>query len=279
MANFEPLSSHELTVVTANMGGPLGVYQALAEILATEYPDIIALQEVEIADGAMPGPELLANELGSEYKVHRFDQMYPGEPLGAAFVSRVPIIGRIGLDTLTGHTLVDIAQFETLDSGPLEISNLHLPAKPHEYRQRLRKVTSLLRYLDKSPSANPSIICGDFNCLRLSATMRRLREHSYNSAYETVHGKTNNAITYPSKIGENHILEKGEGAFLRFALKALGRLGSYRRPDGNGIGGYEIDRLMHNAKLIPINARVIGDGTKEASFSDHCGVLAHFAFK
>ena len=278
MINSQVVNTPEITVVTANMGGILGVYPALVEILAAESPDIIALQGVAIVNGEIPGPELLASALGSEYNIHRFDQMYPGEPLGAAFISRIPLIGRTGLDTLTGHTLVDIAQFETIDSGPVQVSNLHLPAKPQEFRQRLRKITSLLRYLDKSSIADLSLICGDFNCLRLSATMRKLREHSYNSAYETVHGKEDNAITYPSKIGEKHILDKGEGAILRFALRTLSKVGSYRRPEGNGVGGYEIDRLMHDARLRPVNTRVIGDGISEASFSDHCGVLGRFAF-
>lgn len=145
-------------------------YQRLADIISSVEPDLVALQEVDVATGRSSGvdqPARLA-ELTGLHAAFVSMKPYDGGRYGEAILSRVPILGEpTGLDTegiAPEMAMLAIAVVELRpwgEDGPtLTFAGAHL--SPYAAEQRLSQVGQINDQLLAVPD-RLALIAGDFN--------------------------------------------------------------------------------------------------------------------
>jgi endonuclease/exonuclease/phosphatase family metal-dependent hydrolase len=155
----------------------------IAEVIALYQPDVVALQELDVArprTGGADQPALIAGALKMHHHFHPALEI-AGERYGDAILSRFPLrVVRAGpLPTLTkgiwpeprGVLWVSVE----CDGGPVQVLNTHLGLSG---RERAAQAETLLGpdWLGHPDCTEPRVLCGDFNAWPLSPAYRRLHD-------------------------------------------------------------------------------------------------------
>jgi endonuclease/exonuclease/phosphatase (EEP) superfamily protein YafD len=158
----------KLRLVTANLWNGGADPTALAELLESLRPDLLAVQELSDAQA-----DAISSVLPHGVLEPRDDHTGMGIALReSAEIRRLPLPGRDGR-----VALLQPAAWTGL-TGPVEIVNLHIQA-PHTLPQwralalRRGQLAALEQFLDDAP--HPArLVCGDFNATPLWPFYRRL---------------------------------------------------------------------------------------------------------
>ena len=175
----------------------------LAAGLCRLGPDLIAMQEVALADGRSNAHDL-ADDLGG-YEVvvaARAGWWRRGE--GVAVLSRLPILERtfIHLGGGEGRT----AQFVRVEVAgrPLVLANGHYLWRPGADAARARQVEQVIDHWRKLPSETALVACGDFNATPASAAIATA-SRTLTSAHSVAHGCEPD-FTCPTPLQSGHLI-------------------------------------------------------------------------
>lgn len=152
------LIESRLRLVTWNVWGRFGPWErrqvAIATVLASSVPDVVALQEAWPA-----GSEAQADELGLRH------HEYLGEDTGHAVLSRWPITS-VEYHSLAGASeRVGSVMRVHIDGprGPIRLFSVMLDWPPNYSHVRQEQVIELVRLMGPEEPNGRTIVCGDFN--------------------------------------------------------------------------------------------------------------------
>lgn len=154
----------------------------IAEVIAQQDPDIVALQEVDVGrtrTGGVDQAQVIARHLNMDFHFHPAIQIEE-ERYGNAILSRYPmhLAGTGSLPTFPSFRRLEkrVALRSTVRIGSREIQviNTHLGLNR---RERLVQAKALLGsdWLAHPTCRPPFIVCGDFNAMPGSGVYRRFR--------------------------------------------------------------------------------------------------------
>lgn len=171
-----------LRLVTYNVRGCIGLDgrhdpERIADVLASESPDVVALQEVDVGrrrTGRIDQAGRLAARLGMQA---HFVEAFPA--YGIAVLSRLPLrfVRSAALPGWRGPLPVErrVALWVSVgpEHAPLQVVATHLGLIP---RERERQAAALLgdEWLASPACRGPRVLCGDLNSPQRSATYRAL---------------------------------------------------------------------------------------------------------
>jgi endonuclease/exonuclease/phosphatase family metal-dependent hydrolase len=262
------VSADRLRVLSWNLWWRFGPWEErLPAIIATIRdldPDVIALQEVWLADGTSSA-QLIAEALGHHVEVaHRL--VLDGVGFGNAVVSRWPI-GRTatrplprGTDVDDEERLVLLAEVDA-PNAPVQVFSTHLNWRHDQGAIRQDQVRQLCAFVAaERPRSYPPIVCGDFNAEPDSDEIRMLTGLAAVPEPGVVF---RDAWTAPGSDGPGYTWADSN-PFAKAEFEQERRIDyvftGWRRNDGRG---------------APLSCRVVGDVAVDGVFpSDHYGVLA-----
>lgn len=263
-----------IKVITFNILSDLSLWEIRREMLVNQLvelsPDIIALQEVALPDNPIIWlvDQLVQRSVRSDrYEVFLSPKTGSwGAEEGIAILSRIPIKSNESI-SLGGQGRVAQKIQIDVNNESLYISNVHLFWQPGHSDTRLRQVHKLIQWLDSGSKDSPVVVCGDFNDVPGSESIRLMKER-YKSAYNLIHDEEP-AFTYPTPLPVSTI----------FKLKTILRFASYiklRQIKFNR--RVTIDYIFVNHKFYMYDARLILNdphSTRPKVYpSDHFGVYA-----
>lgn len=155
-----PHDAASLKVMSYSVMGRNKDYEAIAEVIKSEKPELLFLQEITA--------ENLQHELTGMYKD---DELYFIEGRGGV-VSRFPL-ELVGF----GSSFVKIRVHTP--SGILTVWNVHTSKALKDYLPQKRQIDALLE--DIAKTNGPVIVAGDFNATEQSDTCLKLREQLGNA--------------------------------------------------------------------------------------------------
>jgi endonuclease/exonuclease/phosphatase family metal-dependent hydrolase len=159
----------EWTVVTWNIQGTKRTDpDRLAEVISSESPDVVALQEIR-----KPQARKLADQLSMMHcwaeKHHRYWPLLPGWAEGAAILTphRMTSSDHAQVSTESSkrsyrRRIVQWATVNRDDASGFRVYNAHL--SPHDLSaQRLDEATRIAEIVERHGDAPPVVVAGDFN--------------------------------------------------------------------------------------------------------------------
>lgn len=161
--------AHEWAVLTWNIQGAKPTDLArVAEVIAAESPDVVALQEARRPQAAELADRLAMSSVWNE-KHHPWRPFFPRKAEGAALLSPHTLsdtnhaaVSDARSTRNYRHRIVQWGLVERADGSAYRVFNLHL--SPHDMHEQRRKeaarISAIARSLTDSP---PSIIAGDLN--------------------------------------------------------------------------------------------------------------------
>ncbi len=198
-----------LRVMTYNVHSCIGTDRQLnhlriAEVIALHDPDIVALQELDLArqrSGRLDQAALIAKHLKMQFHFHPAlrvkEEMY-----GDAILSKWPLQVRHAgeLPTVNSRLAFETrgALWVTATCGDQEVQiiNTHLGLSA---RERVAQMNALLGtdWLGHPACQQPVIFCGDLNTVSLSAVHRKFSKVLQDAA---LHVKAPRRATFPSRF-------------------------------------------------------------------------------
>jgi endonuclease/exonuclease/phosphatase family metal-dependent hydrolase len=184
---FTPRASTEegiLRVLTYNVHSCIGIDgnlspQRVARVIARYRPDVVALQEVDVArrrTGRTDQAQIIARCLNMDYHFHPTVRI-AGEAYGDCILSRLPMrLIKMGtLPTLPQRDSVEprgaLWVAINLDGRVIQLVNTHLGLNARERRLQMQTLLGQ-DWLGGEPSGDPVIFCGDFNASPRSSACR-----------------------------------------------------------------------------------------------------------
>lgn len=266
------MAERALRVLTWNLWWRFGPWEErLPAIVATIRaldPDLVALQEVWVADGTSSA-HVVAEALGHHVEVaHRLE--LDGVGFGNAVVSRWPIVrtavrplpspADVGLDAHDEERLVLMGEVDA-PGRPVQLFSTHLNWRHDHSAVRQAQVRELCAFVaSERPGAYPPIVCGDLNAEPHSDEVRALTGQAavpepglvFRDAW-TAPGCDGPGTTW-SDANPHARAEHEQERRIDYVLAG------WRRDDGGG---------------AVRSCRVVGDAPVEGVWpSDHFGVLA-----
>jgi len=176
----------EVKVMTYNVHGCCGkdhraLPSAIAEIIASSHPDIIALQELDVGlsrSGFTDQADIIANQMGMHCLFSAALTLEHGE-YGNAIFSRYPLLLRKAKDLPTLEYMKGIERRGaiwaevTVKNQNIQVFNTHLGLRKKE---RMLQINSLAgpEWLNHPDCKPPLIFCGDLNALPCSSVVKNL---------------------------------------------------------------------------------------------------------
>jgi endonuclease/exonuclease/phosphatase family metal-dependent hydrolase len=179
---FGPLLDTRLRVVTWNLWGRGGPFEARLDAIAATLDDVaadlVALQEVWEETGGRSQAEVLAAALGFRW-VFASRYAIDGVAVGNAVLSRWPIAGFEVRSLPAPPELEELRNAVRVDvdgpRGRLHVFTTHLNWRFDQSAIRQEQVTALARFVAEGPdAAMPPILAGDFNAAPDSDEIRML---------------------------------------------------------------------------------------------------------
>ena len=239
------MSFSVLTLNLWNINEPLEPrYRALEAGLNVLRPDIICLQEVgRDPKSARRQSELIAEMCNLAHVV---------EKNGLATACRYPIVRShsVALPEFPGDAprLVLLAECR-IDERKLLVANTHLAYPPDMISERKKQAQAVLTAIERFPSKIAKILCGDFNDVAESPTVRAVLESDEN--FHDVFAECN-----PISPGITYSCQKN------------------RYVDPYWTEDQRVDYIFAGRDLVPENCRVVFDGNSGLDLvSDHFGVF------
>ncbi|MBD2293583.1 endonuclease/exonuclease/phosphatase family protein [Anabaena sphaerica FACHB-251] len=195
-----------MKVITINILFKLNYWtqrrQLLVEGLRAENPDIIALQEVSLAEDT-------AAWIGEQLNIPYIYKAVPKEvcnsdlPFGLAILSRYPIEKTAALNLEHQGRIAQYAQVKLDDNKSIVICNGHYYWHPGSHKKRNKQIQMMLDWLSQFSDEMPIISVGDFNGTPETSGIALVKE-KYQSAYEVYHGNEPE-YTCPTLLGQDKI--------------------------------------------------------------------------
>lgn len=230
-------------------------YQAIANLLRREEPDLIALQEIIPYSLSM----LLDNPwIRQNYAVSDIDGSTFGD-YGVVLLSRLPVdrLIQLRLPSRMGRTLL-VAEL-TVDAHPLSVATVHLESLRHSSQLRGAQLELIFETL---ADADNAIIMGDFNfCASWRDENDRLSP-AYRDLWPLIHGDAA-GFTEDTSVNTMRHLVSGKDKHVRFDRILLKSAPSQRVWDATSI------------KLI--GTEPIRPDLPEVFPSDHFGLVAEIS--
>lgn len=214
--NVSATRSARLKIMTVNLRHDSDEWQRRFELIADEIarldPDLVGLQEVEIADDqADELNDRLARRGHARYHVYSkrksgLKGFFSGE--GIAILSRWPIVEQDHEDT--GEMRVSIfARIKHPSGGSLDLVDTHLDHRGGADGDvtRLDQMKQTIALVERHDACNPTFLVGDMNATETSAALGRAFSSGFADSYRKVHGEA----TAPG--GNTSTVVLREGAF------------------------------------------------------------------
>ena len=267
----------EFSLATINILNDLTRWRQRRELLVEQLdelqPDLIAFQEVTLK-GDKSNAHWLAEELNRgkdesktpPYKVQLCPKTGPYERKeGLAILSRLKINRYERLDLLTQNRVAQLIEFR-VDDEIVMLVNTHFYWQPGESPKRQQQIELLLDWLDTQPVEIPVIVCGDFNSLPGTPSIKRMRRY-FDSAHNNVHG-CEPEYTCPTPMPPS----------VKVILRSTATYLLGRRPRPNPEWRGTLDYIFVDPRLQTQECRVVLDRPAENNSqiypSDHFGLFA-----
>lgn len=264
-APYGPLLETRLRVVTWNVQGQEGPWRTrhpkIAESLAAQAPDLVALQE------SWAGPSgTQAAALGTDLGLHHASSAAEGVAAsGNAVLSRWPIVAT-HVRTLPGRDDEPGLAFAAEIDGPrgpvVLVSVITGAFRPGQSADRQDEVRALAAFVAELPRRALKIVCGDFNAPPDSDEIRMLTGRA--------------AVPVPGLVFYDAWAMAGTGAGLTWSAAnpwAAPALLEDRRID------YVLTPWpRRGGQGHPLDAALVGDGPLDPVPSDHYGVRADLRY-
>lgn len=151
-----------------------------ADIIKSESPDVVALQEVDKGasrSGRLDITAELASRVGLAGYFGSFRPFQGGE-YGAAILSKFPVLDFQTVPTVSDNISLLFAKIEIDEGVYIHVNSSHLSTVLAENTSQVRQLVD--HYLDPLES-EPLLICGDLNAEATDEQMQPLWEHFYES--------------------------------------------------------------------------------------------------
>lgn len=174
----------------------------LVEGLKAENPDIVALQEVSLAEDTAAW---IAEQLDIPYIYKAVPQDVNGSdlPFGLAILSRFLITKTAALNLEHQGRIAQYAQVKIDDNKSIVICNGHYYWYPGSHKKRNKQIKLMLDWLSEFDDQIPVISVGDFNGTPETSGIKLIKE-KYQSAYEVYHG-IEPEYTCPTLLGQDKL--------------------------------------------------------------------------
>ncbi|HEY3357079.1 MAG TPA: endonuclease/exonuclease/phosphatase family protein [Polyangia bacterium] len=233
-----PPGTPVLTVMTYNVNFGLAGDDSCIAAIRAAGPDLVLLQETTPA-----WEDALRRELGGTYPFAAF--RHAGGAGGLGVLSRHPFDERAYLPSPAGWFPAWLLVVRT-PLGPLQVLNVHLRPPVSDggsvvsgyFSTRPVRQAEIAAYADRLDPGLPTLVAGDFNESRTGRAVGLLATRGLRSALPD------------------------------FAPGAQ----TWRWPTSVGTVRSQLDHIVHDARLVPLDARVVDAGS-----SDHLPVVARFA--
>jgi endonuclease/exonuclease/phosphatase family metal-dependent hydrolase len=193
-----PVEGTALKVMTFNIQSGLRGLDKVAEVIRSEAPDIVALQEVDVGSvraGLKNQPEELARLTGLTHHHHFRTTTLSGGDYGVALLSRFPVVSveQHPLPVASGAEPRTVAR-AVLDVDGQEVSVYvtHLTRRPFNNGIRLRQSAAILALMNQDP--RPKLLMGDMNDTPESGALRLFKRELMDVFAQRGEGPD---ITYP----------------------------------------------------------------------------------
>lgn len=256
-------------VMTINLRNDSDEWERRFPLIAAEIdrlePDIIGLQEIEIADDAAEHlNDLLAARGHARYHLHQkrkpgFRGFFTGE--GVGIMSRWPIVETHHED-LPEMRISVLARVKHPSGGFIDMMNTHLHQKGGAEADgiRLEEARQTVDLANRNDDCWPTFLTGDMNTVESSAALKHFVSAGFVDSYRKVHG----AAT--AETGNTSPIVLREGAFAQ---------NPRRRID------FVYGRSAGGRTVTPVES-VVGFRNHDANGfypSDHLGVMTTYDVK
>lgn len=175
-----------IRIMTYNVHGCVGCDRRLdlariAEVIAAEDPDVVALQELDVSrerSGRAHQARLIAEQLNMRFHFHPAHRIKEEEEYGDAILARWPLSLRKAAEL---PTVKERLAFEPrgalwasieVDGTEIQVMNTHLGLSNNERKAQIEALMGH-EWVQHPQCAQPSVLCGDFNALPGSKVYRR----------------------------------------------------------------------------------------------------------
>jgi len=181
-----PSGTASLRIMTYNVHSGVGTDRKLdlariAEVIASQNPDIVALQELDVArkrSGLAHQARVIAEHLDMHFHFYPAMRIHEEEEYGDAILSRWPMRLRRAAELPTVKERLAFeprgALWASIEAHGKEIQviNTHLGLSNNE---RIKQIDALLgpEWLGHPECDTPLVLCGDFNALPFSKVYRK----------------------------------------------------------------------------------------------------------
>jgi exodeoxyribonuclease-3 len=244
-------------IATWNVNSIKARLPVLLPWLEDRAPDVVALQETKVADGAFPYAALA--ELGYS-AVHSGDGRWNG----------VAVLSRLGVEqpttALAGHPEPRLAGARC---GGLQVVSVYVPNgrtldDPH-YAYKLAWLASLREHLASYAPGSPLVVMGDFNVARTDDDVWDPRLFVGSTHVTPAERAAMDALVDDGLVDVVPRPGKGDVPFTYFDYRA----GRFHKNEG-----MRIDYLLASPPVHVKDAWVDREARKGKGASDHCPVLA-----
>lgn len=175
-----------IRIMTYNVHGCVGCdrrldHARIAEVIAAEDPDIVALQELDVSrerSGRAHQARLIAEQLDMRFHFHPAHRIKEEEEYGDAILARWPLVLRKAAEL---PTVKERLAFEPrgalwasieVDGAEIQVINTHLGLSNNERKAQVEALMSH-EWIRHPACTTPSVLCGDFNALPGSKVYQR----------------------------------------------------------------------------------------------------------
>ncbi|MGV3662265.1 MAG: endonuclease/exonuclease/phosphatase family protein [Prosthecobacter sp.] len=175
-----------IRIMTYNVHGCVGCdgkldHARIAEVIASENPDVVALQELDVSrerSGRAHQARLIADHLNMRFHFHPAMRIKEEEEYGDALLARWPLTLRKAAELPTVDERLAFeprgALWASIEVSGVEVQviNTHLGLSNNERKAQIEALMGH-EWLLHPQCATPRVLCGDFNALPGSKVYQR----------------------------------------------------------------------------------------------------------
>jgi endonuclease/exonuclease/phosphatase family metal-dependent hydrolase len=185
-----------VTVATLNLFANMGRWEERFPLIIDQFaelqPDVIALQEVNLAtDQGMVIARAVNERLGDAAAYTIFHLNRPGKSAASqaqAVMARLPVEAHEGLDYLLYDCVAQRLRLRLEGGEALDFYATHLYYPPPAVDIRLQQAKRLVEWSDTWTGAAATVLAGDFNAYEGEPTVAFMKSR-FTSAHEAANGR------------------------------------------------------------------------------------------
>ncbi len=155
-----------MKIATWNVNGIRARHAQVLELLATEQPDVLCLQEIKAAPGQVP--ERLVNP-GDYWSCWHGAGGYSGVALliRRTFAPEAPVFSHPDFDFEHRIVVADVVPATAATPAPLRLVSVYVPNGGKDFEAKMRFFGQLQRWMAETLAAGTALVlCGDINVAR-----------------------------------------------------------------------------------------------------------------